>query len=336
MFELLTRILLWALIGFILWRIFLNIIPRIYLTWLGGLLIFTFVILAFINPTDDTVGAVWRILSIPLKPLGLALLLLLSALRSGVKAVAGNQVLAAALILLFSSLPLTAYWLTSQSEQSAQAFVTTGTTPAITSAQAVVVLGDSAGLLDSSYRTRTEQDADGISTNLTPRLLYAARLYQEAGTNPLVIVSAGLQDRDGEENTNEEQAIINLLAGMGVPSNRIVIDSESAGARTSAEEVAEILEERGINSDDASVVLVGNAVSIRRASSTFERLNITTIPRPTEFSALALPGSDGFQLRIADFVPSVDALALTTRVVDEYLTSIYYFLRGWLSSPMGI
>ncbi|MBD1866490.1 YdcF family protein [Oculatella sp. FACHB-28] len=335
MFELLTRILLWALIGIILWRIFLNVIPRIYLTWLGGLLIFTFVILAFLNPTDDTVGAVWQILSIPLKPLGLSLLLLLSAMRSGIKAVAGNLVLAAALILLFSSLPLTAYWLTSQSERSAEAFATNDNIPALTSAQAIVVLGDSSGLLDSSYRTRTELDEDGISTNLTPRLLYAARLYQEAGSNPLVIVSAGLQDREGED-TNEVQSITNLLAGTGVPSNRIVIDSESAGARTSAEAVVEILEDRGINNDDASVVLVGSAVSIRRASSTFGRLDVAVIPRPTEFSALSLPGSDDFTLRIADFVPSVDALALTTRVVDEYLTSIYYFLRGWLSNPMGI
>jgi uncharacterized SAM-binding protein YcdF (DUF218 family) len=335
MFELLTRILLWALIGIILWRIFLNVIPRIYLTWLGGLLIFTFVILAFINPTDDTVGAVWQILSIPLKPLGLSLLLLLSAMRSGIKAVAGNLVLAAALILLFSSLPLTAYWLTSQSERSAEAFATSDNIPALTSAQAIVVLGDSSGLLDSSYRTRTELDEDGISTNLTPRLLYAARLYQEAGSNPLVIVSAGLQNREGED-TNEVQSITNLLAGTGVPSNRIVIDSESAGARTSAEAVVEILEDRGINNNDASVVLVGSAVSIRRASSTFARLDVEVIPRPTEFSALSLPGSDDFTLRIADFVPSVDALALTTRVVDEYLTSIYYFLRGWLSNPMGI
>lgn len=334
MFELLTRILLWALIGIILWRIFLNVIPRIYLTWLGGLLIFTFVILAFINPTDDTVGAVWQILSIPLKPLGLALLLLLSALRSGVKAVVGNQVMAAALILLFSSLPLTAYWLTSQSEQSAQAFANNDNVPALTAADAIVVLGDSSGLLDSSYRTRTELDEDGISTSLTPRLLYAAQLYRDAGTNPLVIVSAGLQDREGED-TGEVQSIINLLAGMGVPSNRIEIDSESAGARTSAREVAEILEDQGLG-DDASVVLVGSAINIRRASSTFAQLGIETIPRPTVFSILAPPGSEDFQLRIADFIPSVEALALTTRVVDEYLTSIYYFLRGWLSNPMGI
>ncbi|NJL41550.1 MAG: YdcF family protein [Leptolyngbyaceae cyanobacterium SM1_4_3] len=256
-------------------------------------------------------------------------------MRSGIKAVAGNLVLAAALILLFSSLPLTAYWLTSQSEQSAQAFVDSDDLPALTSADAIVVLGDSSGLLDSSYRTRTERDEDGISTNLTPRLLYAARLYQEAGTNPLVIVSAGLQDREGED-TSEVQAITNLLTGMGVPDDRIEIDSESAGARTSAREVDEILEDRGLSGDDTAVILVGSAISIRRASSTFAQLDIDTIPRPTEFSILAPPGSEDFELRIADFVPSVEALALTTRVVDEYLTSIYYFLRGWLSNPMGI
>ena len=33
----------------------------------------------------------------------------------------------------------------------------------------------------------------------------------------------------------------------------------------------------------------------------------------------------------ADFAPSAEALLLTTRVLDEYFQTFYYFLRGWLA-----
>ncbi|MEO0887916.1 MAG: hypothetical protein AAFY54_18590, partial [Cyanobacteria bacterium J06648_10] len=34
--------------------------------------------------------------------------------------------------------------------------------------------------------------------------------------------------------------------------------------------------------------------------------------------------------RLPDILPSVDALQITTRYWNELLTSLYYFLRGWL------
>jgi hypothetical protein len=339
MFELLTRVLLWVLIGTIIWYIFSNFINKTYLTWLGGLIVFAFIILAFFNPNDRTVGTVWSILSLPLKPLGLTIFLLLNALKGGTKNVIGNQVVAALLILFFTSTPIMAYWLTAQTEQTAVSTVqvTGDRAPNPTAVKAIVVLGDGTAVSDPSYGVRTQLSnaEDGFGTGLISRLYFAARLYREQvaqGSNPLVIVSAGPQPALDPQDANEAQSVINLLTSAGVPQDRILIDSSGLDVRTSSVAVDQLLTERGFQKASDVIILISPALNTRRATSSFARLGIQTFPRPTDFFAFQLDNSRQLAL-LADLVPNVEALALTTRVIDEYLTSIYYFLRGWLLNP---
>lgn len=342
MFVLLTRVLLWVLIGIILWYIFIRFIPKVYLTWLGGLLLFTFVVLAFLDPTDRVVGIAWSILSLPLKPLGLAIVLLAGALSQGVKKVTGNQVAAALLVLIVFSLPVTAYWMTSQMQvsnvETSQALGDLSPTP--DTVRAIVVLGEGVAPTDPSYRTRGQfgNVEEGIDTALASRLLYAGRLYQEQvgqGNTPWVIVSAVPQPVLTTQNGNEEQAIRQVLTNQsGVPRDRIVIDADSINARGSAREVDDLLQERGFRKSEDRIILVAPAVGVRRAASTFAQLGFGVVLRPTDLFGFQTPGNIN-SIRLADLVPSVDALAVTTRVVEEYLTLIYYFLRGWLIDPLG-
>jgi uncharacterized SAM-binding protein YcdF (DUF218 family) len=335
MFELLTRILLWSLIFGIIWYVFVQFIPRLYLTWLGGLLIAVFIVLAFFDPTDRTVNVVWNLLSLPLRPLGLTILLLLVALRNGTAKIAGNSVLAALLVLLISSTPIVSYWLTSQTEQAVleniQAQGDRPADPALV--RAIVVLGDT---VDPTYNARIQVNSAqaGFGTALTSRLLYATQLYREQsdqGNSPLVIVSPGPQ-RDPEDVT-QNQAITNFLTGRGVPADRVAITTTGATVRSSAVEVEQLLRDRGFTQNN-SVILVTSAINIRRAASTFSQVGLDPVSRPTDLLGFQIQPEERF-LMLEDLVPSVDALALTSRVIEEYLASIYYFLRGWLVNPEG-
>lgn len=333
MFALLTQIILWTLIFGILWYVFVQFIPRLYLTWLGGLLVAVFIILAFFDPTDRTVSAVWGLLSLPLRPLGLTLLLLLIALREGVKKAAGNLVLAALLVLLISSTPIVSYWLTSQTEQTVfESIAAQGdrtTDPA--RVRAIVVLGDTE---DPAYSVRNPDSAaqSSFGAPLTSRLLYATDLYQtqaDQGNNPLVIVSTGLE---GAQGVVGNQSITEFLTSRSVPADRVLIEFNGTNVRSSASEVDRLLRDRGFEQGD-SIILVSSAISIRRASSTFAQLGLDPIARPTDLYGFQFQLPNDRLLLLPDLVPNVNALMLTTRVVDEYLSSIYYFLRGWLVNP---
>lgn len=335
MFELLTRILLWSLIFGIIYYVFVQFIPRLYLTWLGGLLIAVFLVLAFLDPTDRTVNVVWNLLSLPLRPLGLTILLLLVALRNGTGKPVGNIVLAALLVLLISSTPIVAYWLTSQTEQTVletiQAQGDRSADPA--RIRAIVVLNDT---VDPTYSTRTQVNSAqaGFGTTLTSRLLYATQLYREQsdqGNTPFVVVSTG--PPQDEINVTQNQAITNFLTSRGVAGDRVLFAANGVTVRSSAVEVEQLLRDRGFAQGD-SVILVTSAINIRRAASTFAQVGLDPISRPTDLLGFQLPNAQRF-LVLEDLVPSVEALNLTTRVTEEYLASVYYFLRGWLVNPTG-
>ncbi|MBD2092479.1 YdcF family protein [Microcoleus sp. FACHB-1515] len=336
MFELLSRILLWLLIFGALWYIFIQFIPRVYLTWLGGLLVLSFIILAFFDPTDRTTSIVWNILSLPLRPLGLTIFLLLIALRDGVKKATGNLVLAALLVLLLSSTPIVAFWLTNQSQQTVfQSIQAQGDRPADpATVKAIVVISDNT---ESSFGTRSQVTTAqaGVDAAETSRLNFAAQLYREQadqGNNPLVIVSTGPPRQENDD--SQSQAIRSTLTSGGVPADRILVDTNGANVRTSAVEVERLLRDRGFQGGD-DIVVVASALNIRRAVSTFAQLGVDAVPRPTDLVGFPnLPNNR--LLLLQDLIPSVDALALTTRVFEEYLSSIYYFLRGWLVAPGGL
>ncbi|NJR38517.1 MAG: YdcF family protein [Leptolyngbyaceae cyanobacterium CSU_1_4] len=247
--------------------------------------------------------------------------------------------MAALLILLVSSLPVTAYLLTAQSEQ--RPLLETRGQQEVTAArgvEAIVVLGDGGSPTDPTYRIRSQLSSgeDGISVGQRSRLFYAAQLYssqQARGNDPLVIVSVGPRPVE-QEGISETSSVTNLLTANGVPEDRIRIDLEGVDPRTSA-----VVSQRLLASNDSPtrvpIMIVAPVINIRRVSSSFAKLNFDVIPRPTDFYVFQLQG--GLRLAAAsDLIPNVEALVITTRVVDEYLATVYYFLRGWLVDPLTV
>lgn len=347
MFELLTQALLWILIGVLAWFVLLRLVPPIYYTWLGGLIFGLFLILAFLNPSRGLVSEVWSLLSLPFTPLGLSIILLLSSLSEWRKRVSATLVFTAVLILIISSTPVIAYWLTQRVESAAaqvdaqtrnfcQGVCPAEIPPASQQAvDAIVLLGWGTTQPALPYRTRIQLTDSG------DRVLFAVQLYREQlsqGRNPFVIVSAGPRsDLAGDARVSrdiiEANTIETVLIEAGVPRDRIVLEPTATDVRSSAVAVERLLREQRIGS---RIFLISSALETNRASRAFGRLGLRVIPRPTNFYTIQVGGvTPTRRFRVEDFLPSAEALVITTRVVQEYLLSIFYFIRGWLA-PLGL
>ncbi|WP_413200141.1 hypothetical protein [Nostoc piscinale] len=116
MFILLSRVLLWLLVGTIVYSLFQRFYPQG--TFAGRVvLVIVLVVLAlsFINPNEPAVASLWRVISFPLKPLGAAVLMMIFAAQKikdgGIGKPGGTLLAASLIILLLSSTPAIAYFL---------------------------------------------------------------------------------------------------------------------------------------------------------------------------------------------------------------------------------
>ena len=116
MFLLLSRVLLWLLIGTIVYSLFQRFYPSG--TFVGRLIlvvILVIVALSFLNPSEPAVASLWRMLSFPLKPLGASVLLMILAAQKikggGIDKPGGYLIGWALTILLLASTPAVAYFL---------------------------------------------------------------------------------------------------------------------------------------------------------------------------------------------------------------------------------
>lgn len=290
---------------------------------LAILLIVSLLFLAFFAPDNNIGAAVASVLSFLLKPLGLSLTLLIAAstlvTNGGIKNPAPTLIIVALVILILSSLPIIAFWLAERAEGEAIQAIKIDACCRETGG-AIVLLGQA---------TTQARIPDRVSIQLTDRgdiIPFGALLYRRQ-LAPYIIVSAGIrQELEGQ--ISEAQDIKTVLITMGVPPERILLEKKGNTLRSSAEEVKKILDRNGLG---RRVILVTSAIQIRRASLAFAEMGIKVIPRATNF--YSFQSSDKFQRRIGggDFFPSAEALLITTRVIDEYLSYIYYFLRGWLA-----
>lgn len=336
--ELLTRILLLALFIWLFWYIIRELIPGNYLTILGGLGLVALAVVAFQDPNDRLVGPLWTVLSFPFKPLGLSILLLAVALRKGLKAMDSNLVAWALAVLWIFSTPLVAYWLVGRTQDTAEQLAALNDQGR--AADVIVVLGDGASPSDPAYRggTQLNNPDNGFGNSFVSRLQYAGELYQQqraVGVIPLVIVSPGPQINDNSEELRGD--ITRILGAFGVPPDQVVIETGGVDMRTSATGVAFILAERGYQETGYTMLLVAPANRVRRGRSTFaDRLGIVrsdVIPAPTDFYGFQT-GGDDLLMRLGDLLPTAEALKLSSDIVEEYLASVYYFLRGWMYAPI--
>ena len=115
-FEILSKVLLWLLIGTVIFTLFQRFYPSG--TFVGRLVVVVFLLvllLAFINPQEPAIASLWRVVSFPLKPLGASILMMTFAAQKiksgGIEKPGGILVGWALTILLLASTPAFAYFL---------------------------------------------------------------------------------------------------------------------------------------------------------------------------------------------------------------------------------
>lgn len=357
--NLLTRLLLWIALGYALWWVIKKFIPEKFLTWLGGFIILSMIAASFLDSNDRTIGTFWEFLSFPLTPLGASILFLCTSLNEGVKKVKGRYVVTALAILWVSSTPLVARGLAVQAEGAVrrayanQRILCSDLCPVIDDiqipvnrARAMVIVGGNADdyLLDSSLPSQSDSDVP-LDPILVSRLNSAADVYgRVALANPLVTVTAGARSGDSDIGQRLEQSLRQRLVNRGIPNENIRIIRSGMDIRGTVEDQKVFLEERGLftppprgqrrseagNREANRVILVAPALTMRRAALAFENDGLQVVAWPTELYGAPRTAESGTLARLADLVPNVGALRLTTRYWQELLSSIYYYLRGWL------
>lgn len=349
--ELLTRILLWAAIGWVIWYLLTKLIPRNFLSWFGGAIILTLIVLAFVAPNDETINSIWKIISLPLTPLGFSIGLLIFSLTP--KKVVGRYVGVALAILLVSSLPLFARAIVNQAEQAVQEAyrvqqgICEDVCPAgiptdipLSQVAVEVVVAENMDFISPTEFFPSQVDSEvELDPILVTRLQSAGRLYgrlQAQGIAPPVYVTAGPVRGNAEEEAAKEEQLRQVLIGSGIPREVITIDDAGMRIHRAMRDVRGFLEERGIVPDEnlsqrqsPRVALVAPALAMRRAALTFEKEGFQVIAWPTNLYGESEATGDTIA-RLSELVPSAEALRVTTLYWNELLSSFYYFLRDWL------
>ncbi|MEM8604233.1 MAG: ElyC/SanA/YdcF family protein [Cyanobacteria bacterium P01_H01_bin.121] len=364
MFDLLTQGLLWVLLAVFGYYLLSKIIRPSFYTALGFIVFLTLIVLAFVEPNQGVVGEAWSILSLPLRPLGLALLLLgITMDWTSVWKVAGlkSTLTWIFLLLWISSMPVLAYWLANQMETQVYNRVeeTLGDT-----APVVVLLANDTTQPNIPPRTQVELTAEG------DRIRYAASIVRNEPGVSTVIVSAGERgDLSGGEEVDREEArdvaivlIEEILGNATSPEllrdidevvkdparplilpdtkrTTIIIDKDSNSIYQSAEATRGILGNENYGLQGVrSIYLVTSALEALRATATFEQSldtldRFTVIPRIASFLTIQTVEQQPTKtVQVTDALPDATALAQTSRIIEEQLISVYYFLRGWLAS----
>ncbi len=179
---------------------------------------------------------------------------------------------------------------------------------------AIVVLGGGA----ATYRS-AELELDVPSDASALRALEAARLFRLLG-EPRIVVSGGAGARDGDQNP-DSLVLRHSLVDLGVPGDRILIESQSQNTREQALFLRQFLQRHGID----TFVLVTSRSHMWRSMETFEAQGL----HPIASAADDHSGDSGGEA--SRFIPSLDALRASQAALREYLALLYYWGRGWLN-----
>lgn len=144
------------------------------------------------------------------------------------------------------------------------------------------------------------------------RCLHALRLYRQ---RRLPLLVTGGKNADGLGPTQAD-AMRDFFRDHGVPPEDIWMEGRSRTTHENAVESARLLRQRGID----RVVLVTDAIHLRRAELSFARQGVLTIPHGTYYAAMSPPPL------IEAVTPSAHSAADVERVVHEWLGLAWYSL----------
>ncbi len=177
--------------------------------------------------------------------------------------------------------------------------------PATTGAKAIVVLGGGRDILSPEDANR-----DRPSSETLMRLRHGARLQRQTGL-PL-LVSGGNPDGQGES-----EAIV--MARAMEEDFRVKVrwvEDTSDNTAQNARHSAEMLRKAGVD----RVLLVTDAIHMRRAEQIFVRAGLEVVPAPTGFKKRG-------PVTPASYIPNASALKDSHYALHEWIGLVWYRLR---------
>jgi uncharacterized SAM-binding protein YcdF (DUF218 family) len=179
-------------------------------------------------------------------------------------------------------------------------------------ARVVVVLG--AG--SQTLRARG-LNVSAVTWTTNFRILEGARLYRLLD-RPTIMVSGGVTSREAGARS-EAEAMRAAILQLGVPADRVVMESESQDTRAEASMIRRMLADRAAD----PIVLVTSPTHMERSLAVFRAAGLNPIPSPAAYK------SEG-SLETRRWLPSDVGSILLDAVVYDTAATWYYRARGWM------
>jgi uncharacterized SAM-binding protein YcdF (DUF218 family) len=148
------------------------------------------------------------------------------------------------------------------------------------------------------------------------RVLEASRVYKHA--EGATVISSGGSPHPERRSTPTGETMRDALVTLGVPRDRIQIETTSKTTRDEAVVVASMLSDQHTE----QVILVTSESHMRRALGAFRAAGVNAIP------AVAREFPEDVTLNRL-LLPSEEGLAVASINAHELLGWAYYWIRGW-------
>jgi uncharacterized SAM-binding protein YcdF (DUF218 family) len=176
----------------------------------------------------------------------------------------------------------------------------------------VIVLGSgSFGVEDWDGRRFAMPDRPAMA-----RVLEASRVFRLI--DPAIVISSGGHPHPQHKLAPTAETMRDALVTLGVPADRIVMETESRTTHDEAVVIAPMLRARGAE----QVILVTSEEHMRRSLGTFRAEGIDAIPAIAQDLRRELTWTQRW-------LPSDEGLGTASKNVHEVLGIVYYALRGW-------
>jgi uncharacterized SAM-binding protein YcdF (DUF218 family) len=159
-----------------------------------------------------------------------------------------------------------------------------------------------------------EVDEMGLFTS--QNAMETARVYRLLGSATVLATGGMVVER--LQRSAESEVLADGLVRLGVPRDRILLETRSHNTQEQAENTAEMLRKRGTK----RFVLVTDAHHMPRAIATFRALGLDPVPSVAALTYATPPGI------INRLRPSVGAYRLSDHACYEYFAIAYYWSRG--------
>lgn len=158
------------------------------------------------------------------------------------------------------------------------------------------------------------------------RLLEAIRLYRLIPGAKIVISGGPMHSRG--RNVPVSRIVGDVAGTMGIPGERIVLETNSTNTYENGVEIKKILGEKPF-------LLVTSASHLPRAVAVFQKLGLSPIPAPADFRMIRYgPHVDasGGELvgEMISALPSSTHFAHSERALHEYMGFVWYWWQGWI------